>query len=193
MHSMNLFQTNYLPVSSIPDNPSLISQTVNLAIETPNQIHQQQQQKQQQQLQQQSKTDTLVKIEANFNQSSVKSSIDEMSLNELKEECRRKKLGVTGNKQKLIDRLKSSISGQSSNGVKSPDSGVNMDSSSSFGTSEQSLNKAGALHKNPPEKQQPSAAKTSSLDDFFNCLDIDNLGTDSNKLTGNKSEPSRDV
>jgi hypothetical protein len=68
-----------------------------------------------------------------------------------------------------------------------------MDSSSSFGTSEQSLNKASALHKNPPEKQQPSAAKTSSLDDFFNCLDIDNLGTDSNKLAGNKSEPSRDV
>lgn len=64
-------------------------------------------------------------------------NVDEMSLNELKEECRRRKLLVTGNKQKLIDRIKASLNGHSSNqlllsGIKSPDSGVNMDSSPSF-------------------------------------------------------------
>jgi len=59
-------------------------------------------------------------------------NIEEMSLNELKEECRRRKLLVTGNKQKLIDRIRTSMTSQLLNGVKSPDSGVNMDSSPNF-------------------------------------------------------------
>lgn len=58
--------------------------------------------------------------------------IDEMNLNELKEECRRRKLLVTGNKQKLIDRIKSNISSMQASGIKSPDSGVNLDSSPSI-------------------------------------------------------------
>ena len=65
-------------------------------------------------------------------------NIEDMSLSVLKEECRRRKLLVTGNKQKLIDRIRaSSVSLLTSqvNGVKSPDSGVNMDSSPSFTSS----------------------------------------------------------
>lgn len=66
------------------------------------------------------------------NQATVKQpNIEEMSLNELKDECRRRKLLVTGNKQKLMDRIKASISSSQIN-VKSPDSGVNMDNSPSF-------------------------------------------------------------
>jgi hypothetical protein len=64
-------------------------------------------------------------------------SIDDMSLSELKEECRNRKLLVTGNKQKLIDRIKAHINSFSNiKGVKSPDSGVNMDSSPSLISSE---------------------------------------------------------
>ncbi len=59
-------------------------------------------------------------------------NIEEMSLNELKEECRRRKLLVTGNKQKLIDRIRTSRNSYHINGVKSPDSGVYMDSSPSL-------------------------------------------------------------
>ena len=64
-------------------------------------------------------------------------NIEDMSLNELKEECRRRKLLVTGNKQKLIERIKMSMNGSINHllqhsGIKSPDSGVNMDSSPSF-------------------------------------------------------------
>jgi len=44
-------------------------------------------------------------------------NIEEMSLNELKEECRRRKLLVTGNKQKLIDRIRTSMTSQLLNGV----------------------------------------------------------------------------
>ena len=66
-------------------------------------------------------------------------SLEEMSVNQLREECARRKLPKNGVKQKLIDRLKSNLMHQQTNGaaaaavtVKSPDSGINMDSSPSF-------------------------------------------------------------
>ena len=64
----------------------------------------------------------------------IKTNFEEMSLNELKEECRKRKLTVTGTKQKLIERLRSSITLPKTNptSVKSPDSGVNMDGSPGF-------------------------------------------------------------
>jgi hypothetical protein len=77
--------------------------------------------------------------------------IEDMNMNELKEECRRRRLHVTGNKQKLIDRLKTNSNILLSNEnnikqndlqqtqqqqhvqvVKSPNSGVNMDCSPSL-------------------------------------------------------------
>jgi hypothetical protein len=83
-------------------------------------------------------------------------NLEEMSVNQLREECIKRKLPKTGVKQKLIDRLKANLMSQqlqqssksigsdsqlSSNSqirhsnltiVKSPDSGVNMDGSPSF-------------------------------------------------------------
>lgn len=122
-----------------------------------------------------------------------------MSLNELKEECRRRKLGVTGNKQKLIERIKSSMALPSHpqlNGVKSPDSGVNMDSSSSYGTNDQNLNNSASNQKlkqtvnatrvGEQNVQKQPETTTSSLDDFFNFLDIETLGADK------KAEASKD-
>ena len=71
----------------------------------------------------------------------VKSSnIDEMTWKELKDECKRRSLGVSGSKQKLLERLKSSLTITKKTAatttlqiVKSPDSGVgNMDYSPSI-------------------------------------------------------------
>ncbi len=74
-------------------------------------------------------------------------NIEDMTMSELKEECRRRRLHVTGNKPKLIERIKMNSNNvklptpesSSQNGyhdttqslqlVKSPDSGVNMDGS----------------------------------------------------------------
>jgi hypothetical protein len=73
-------------------------------------------------------------------------NIEEMTMSELKAECRRRKLHVTGNKQKLVERIKTSLNSSSSTTiqqqqqqqttlqvVKSPDSGVgNMEYSPTF-------------------------------------------------------------
>ena len=67
-------------------------------------------------------------------------SIEEMTMNELKEECRRRKLNVSGNKPKLIERIKASQQTAAFQVVKSPDSGVgNMEYSPSFTSCKQTL------------------------------------------------------
>lgn len=157
-----------------------------------------------------------IKTEPNQCNLSAKTNIEEMSLNELKEECRRRKLLVTGNKQKLIDRIKSNthlnVPNQISS-IKSPDSGVNMDSSPSITSIDQSpcnsINSANLISNqksksnvqklaanNEVMSQEPThqkiAAKTSSsLDDFFNFLDIENLGTNNESKSGKKDSKNK--
>lgn len=191
MHNRNLFQAknNYLPINDHPtqghQQPENPNQAANLTVDsTSNQI--------QENLN--TKTD-----QTQTNKTEIKTNIEEMSLNELKEECRRRKLGVTGNKQKLIERIKSSMALPSHpqlNGVKSPDSGVNMDSSCSFGSKDQNLNNSvsnqklkqtvNATRVGEQNIQKQPDTTTSSLDDFFNFLDIETLGADK------KAEASKD-
>ncbi len=156
----------YVPLQIHPDTLKNLfnSQILSIAalgaannIQQPQQLQQQQQQQQilqqvlnlQPVLQQQQQTVQVASNQLAPESSKTQAKIDEMTMNELKDECRRRRLHVTGNKQKLIERLKTNTnnvkpvhndqSNKQTNGsqdqvqtlqfVKSPDSGVNMDSS----------------------------------------------------------------
>ena len=144
----NTFQTNYLPVRTISVAPSssIEQQSEPIAAssvpsKTSDSLVLQHQPK---------AVVQTINSETNNNlinsNNSKQLNVEEMSLNELKEECRRRKLLVTGNKQKLIDRIKLNMGNsaqpkptqqqQQQSIIKSPDSGVNMDSSPSFVSSE---------------------------------------------------------
>ena len=156
----NIFQTNYTPISipsfdnnmntnnenvvkNLPNetinstNPSSLHRSTSVSSDTQKRNLNQNQQQQikpvnicnQQINGQPLKVDNM---ETQSNNVAKTTGIDEMNLNELKDECRRRKLLVTGNKQKLVDRIKSNINSTHINGIKSPDSGVNLDSSPSI-------------------------------------------------------------
>ena len=145
-----------------------------------------------------------------------------MSVNELKEECMRRKLTKSGTKPKLIERLREHIL-SSQNGeqhlqrqqssAKSPDSGVNLDSSPSFMSCEPSpcgsvnsstvssnlplfptkklLNGAGQAQLKPKTGATTTTTSntttSSSLDNFFEFLNVEKLGANNTECGENNN------
>lgn len=126
-------------------------------------------------------------------------NLEEMSVSKLREECARRKLSKTGVKQKLIERLKMNNSAllhsqqsesqlqlqrQNSIVIKSPDSGVNMDSSSSFASCEPSPCGSSVssqiktnTNSNSNKKTPLNTNSNNSLDEFFEFLNVENMGS----------------
>lgn len=146
-------------------------------------------------------------------------------MNELKEECMRRKLTKSGTKPKLIERLREHILSSQSSGeqqahlqrqqssAKSPDSGVNLDSSPSFMSCEPSpcgsvnsstvssnlplfpakklLNGAGPAQLKPKTGATTTTASnattSSSLDNFFEFLNVEKLGASNSECGENNN------
>lgn len=111
-------------------------------------------------------------------------NLEELSVSKLREECAKRKLSKTGVKQKLIERLKNN---QKVNVAKSPDSGVNMDSSSpslvSCEPSPCGSNVSTNTAKQQQQQQQQQVkqnnnenSRKNSLDDFFEFLNVESMG-----------------